>query len=78
MASGDTENAANSPESAAPAAFSLETILNDDSETLEHPDFKGEPEKGWDEESTERAASEGFCIECEGESPLPPPWLCTP
>lgn len=73
MSSGDKENAVGTPEPTTPSAFSLDTILNDNSETLEHPDFKDKPDGGWDEESTERTASEGFRIECEGESfPLRP------
>lgn len=67
MSSGEAGSAAGSPEPTATPAFSLETILNDKSETLEHPDFQQQPEGGWDEESTERVAAEGFCIECEGE-----------
>ena len=40
MSSGEAENAVESPKPAAPSAFSLDTILSDKSETLEHPDFK--------------------------------------
>lgn len=70
MSSGEAENTAKSPaEPAAPSAFSLDTILSDKSETLEHPDFKDKSDGGWDEESTEHIAAEGFCIECEGEHP---------
>ncbi|KIP08323.1 hypothetical protein PHLGIDRAFT_35011 [Phlebiopsis gigantea 11061_1 CR5-6] len=68
MSSGEAENTAKSPaEPAAPSAFSLDTILSDKSETLEHPDFKDKPDGGWDEESTEHIAAEGFCIECEDQ-----------
>ncbi len=51
---------------ATPAGFSLGTILDDDNENLEHPDFKDKPEGGWDEETKEEGAAQGFCIECEG------------
>lgn len=48
------------------AAFSLATILDEDNEHLEHPDFKDKPEGGWDEEAQETEAVHGYCIECEG------------
>lgn len=47
-------------------AFSLATILGEDHENLEHPDFKDKPGGGWDEEEREEVAAEGFCVECEG------------
>lgn len=37
-------------------AFSLENILGDEHETLEHP----APQGGWDEEMPEKAPIEGF------------------
>ncbi|THH02132.1 hypothetical protein EW026_g662 [Hermanssonia centrifuga] len=52
---------------ATPAGFSLGTILDDDNENLEHPDFKDKPEGGWDEETKEEGAAQGFCIECEDQ-----------
>lgn len=66
----DTENDAKSIESG--VAFSLENILGDDHDKLEHPGFKqheldGPAAEGWDEESVNRPTAEGFCVECEGE-----------
>jgi hypothetical protein len=43
--------------------FSLENILGDEHEKLEHPHIKPE---GWDEEEIEREVAHGYCIECEG------------
>jgi hypothetical protein len=68
MSSERTEAGAIPPETAAPDAFSLDTILNGDAETLEHPDFKDKPETGWNEETKQGELAEGYCIECEGES----------
>lgn len=48
-------------------AFSLETILGDNHEAVEHPGTNGQAPTGWDEEVTENAPGEGFCVECEGE-----------
>lgn len=52
------------------AAFSLENILGDNHEAIEHPTATGDvasaPPRGWDEEDTERPPVEGYCIECEG------------
>lgn len=67
MSSESIEDETKPSESIAPTVFSLNTILNDDSENLEHPDFKDKPEGGWDEE-TGAGAAEGFCVECEGTS----------
>lgn len=63
----DTENPAN-------GAFSLENILGASHETLEHPKFREEdkPAGGWDEESAELPAAEGFCVECEGSISFKP------
>ncbi|KAI0296092.1 hypothetical protein B0F90DRAFT_1811346 [Multifurca ochricompacta] len=44
--------------------FSLETILGNDHEKLEHPDVRPE---GWDEEATEREVAHGYCVECEDQ-----------
>lgn len=57
------------------AAFSLENILGDKHDTLEHPGLKQQEldaqttAEGWDEESANRPIAEGFCVECEGEWP---------
>jgi hypothetical protein len=55
--------------------FSLENILGANHEILEHPGLKQQEldapttaAEGWDEESANRPAAEGFCVECEGES----------
>ncbi|KAF9226868.1 hypothetical protein BS17DRAFT_776255 [Gyrodon lividus] len=54
--------------------FSLENILGDNHEILEHPGLKQQEldasttaAKGWDEESTNLPAAEGFCVECEDQ-----------
>jgi len=52
-----TESHSNGP------LYSLENILGDDHEKLEHPDVRPE---GWDEEGAEREAAHGYCVECEG------------
>jgi len=49
-------------------SFSLENILSDDHDKLEHPDVRPE---GWDEEEGERQVSHGYCVECEGAWRLP-------
>jgi hypothetical protein len=43
--------------------FSLENILGDNHEKLEHPDVRPE---GWDEEDAKREVAHGYCVECEG------------
>lgn len=43
--------------------FSLENILGNDHDKLEHPDIRPE---GWDEEDVERQVAHGYCVECEG------------
>lgn len=50
-----------------PIAFSLETILSDNHDAVEHPGTNGVAPSGWDEEIPEHVAVEGFCVECEGE-----------
>jgi hypothetical protein len=55
--SGTTESQNDGP------AFSLENILGNDHDKLEHPDVRPE---GWDEEDTERDVAHGYCVECEG------------
>lgn len=54
------------------AIFSLENILSNHDD-LEHPKYREEdkPTGGWDEDSTEKPAAEGYCIECEGLSRFP-------
>ncbi|KAF8559438.1 hypothetical protein OG21DRAFT_1402895 [Imleria badia] len=56
------------------AAFSLENILGDNHDTLEHPGLKQQEldaattaAEGWDEESASRPTAEGFCVECEDQ-----------
>jgi hypothetical protein len=52
--------------------FSLENILGENPEDVQHPNgTQGSEATGWDEESTERPLAEGFCIECEGKSAPP-------
>jgi hypothetical protein len=63
-----SEPSAAEPHSDGPL-YSLENILGDDHDKLEHPHTKPE---GWDEEDTERDVAHGYCIECEGAwCPLP-------
>ena len=67
-------SSAGSPDSqAAPGpskpTFSLENILGQDHESIEHPSATDEPQtaaEGWDEEAAQEHAAQGFCIECEG------------
>lgn len=49
------------------ATFSLENILSNHDD-LEHPKYREEdkPAGGWDEDTAEKPAAEGYCIECEG------------
>ncbi|KAF8897763.1 hypothetical protein BD779DRAFT_1492379 [Infundibulicybe gibba] len=47
-------------------AFSLENILGENHETIEHPGIKTPP-AGWDEDIPEKPVTEGFCIECEDQ-----------
>lgn len=68
MSSESVDTTDNPPPQEKSNGFSLETILNDDGGTLEHPDFKGKPGGGWDEEAAENVVAEGFCVECEGAS----------
>ena len=53
----EAESHSNAPQ------YSLENILGDDHDKLEHPDVRPE---GWDEEGAEREAENGYCVECEG------------
>ena len=50
--------------------FSLENILGNDHDKLEHPDIRPE---GWDEEDVERQVAHGYCVECEGVWYYSPP-----
>jgi len=50
--------------------YSLENILGDDHDKLEHPDIRPE---GWDEEDAERQVARGYCVECEGAWHRPSP-----
>lgn len=52
------------PEKPPNGAFSLENILGEHHENLEHPKFRKELLE--DSEPLENVAAEGFCIECEG------------
>jgi hypothetical protein len=56
-------------------AFNLENILGENHDAVEHPGTNGAPATGWDEETPEVAAVEGFCVECEGESRVSAPLL---
>ncbi|XP_006456764.1 hypothetical protein AGABI2DRAFT_211866 [Agaricus bisporus var. bisporus H97] len=53
------------------ANFSLENILNDKHDTIEHPTAMGDvatgPAEGWDEEDVDKPPVEGYCIECEDQ-----------
>lgn len=57
-------------DTASKGTFSLENILGEGHELVEHPGLADNAASaggsGWDEESTEKVAAEGFCIECEG------------
>ena len=51
-------------------AFSLETILSNDHEAVEHPGSSDgqAAASGWDEEPIDTPVIEGYCVECEGAS----------
>ena len=55
-----------SPISAANGAFSLENILGENHDAVQHLATSVAPTTGWDEEDTERSVIEGYCVECEG------------
>ncbi|KAI5893683.1 uncharacterized protein SCHCODRAFT_02622480 [Schizophyllum commune H4-8] len=55
------------PPKANGGTLSLDNILGEDHEMLEHPGLNGAPAGGWDEEATEHPVAEGFCIECEDQ-----------
>ena len=49
--------------------FSLENILGENHDTVEHPGTEHtQAATGWDEEETEKPLAEGYCVECEGLS----------
>ncbi|TFK66561.1 hypothetical protein BDN72DRAFT_823216 [Pluteus cervinus] len=47
--------------------LSLEHILGDNHESLEHPGLNGKPPGGWDEEMPAAPVKDGYCIECEDQ-----------
>ncbi|KAI6040452.1 hypothetical protein EDC04DRAFT_2996863 [Pisolithus marmoratus] len=54
--------------------FSLENILGDHHDAVEHPGLKRQEldapstaAEGWDEESVNKPTSEGYCVECEDQ-----------
>ncbi|KAF8638576.1 hypothetical protein AX17_002118 [Amanita inopinata Kibby_2008] len=47
--------------------FSLENILGENPDDIQHPKLNGASTTGWDEETTEKPALEGYCIECEDQ-----------
>ncbi|KAJ8515796.1 hypothetical protein ONZ45_g6835 [Pleurotus djamor] len=48
--------------------FSLENILGENHDTIEHPTVKDGPTGGWDEEeASEKPVAEGYCVECEDQ-----------
>ncbi|KAG6335288.1 hypothetical protein ID866_3792 [Astraeus odoratus] len=67
------EDASQQPEVRESIKFSLENILGDDHDALEHPGLKqqeldsGSTAKGWDEESVNRPTVDGYCVECEDQ-----------
>ncbi|KAF9450676.1 hypothetical protein P691DRAFT_664810 [Macrolepiota fuliginosa MF-IS2] len=62
----DNENHANGH-----TTFSLENILSNNHDAIEHPTgtsgVTSTPAEGWDEEDTEKPPVEGYCIECEDQ-----------
>ncbi|TFK43820.1 hypothetical protein BDQ12DRAFT_196450 [Crucibulum laeve] len=57
------------PSNPATGTFSLENILSENHDTIEHPNVdSATPAEGWDEEEVaEKPAVEGFCVECEDQ-----------
>jgi hypothetical protein len=47
-------------------AFSLENILGENHDEVQHLASRVAPTTGWDEENIERPLAEGYCVECEG------------
>ena len=65
----DTTREANGSKSN--GTFSLENILGENHDAVEHPGPKHtQAATGWDEEETEKPLAEGYCVECEGVSPI--------
>lgn len=52
--------------SAVNGAFSLENILGENHDAVQHLAARVAPATGWDEEDIERPLIEGYCVECEG------------
>ncbi|KAJ6451499.1 hypothetical protein C8R47DRAFT_1170128 [Mycena vitilis] len=48
-------------------AFSLNNILSENHEHIEHPGTNGVPVGGWDEEEAPKPVAEGNCVECEDQ-----------
>ncbi len=60
-----------SPETngAATGVFSLENILGENHDAVEHPGKSSAEEAvGWDEEDAEVPLADGYCVECEGRN----------
>ncbi|KAL4264334.1 Protein of unknown function DUF2009 [Pleurotus pulmonarius] len=55
------------PSTSDSSKFSLENILGENHETIQHPGANGNPLGGWDEEATEKPVAEGYCVECEDQ-----------
>ncbi|KDR84043.1 hypothetical protein GALMADRAFT_219873 [Galerina marginata CBS 339.88] len=56
------------PSTATNGTFSLENILGENHDAVEHPGTdRPEPATGWDEEDTEQPLAEGYCVECEDQ-----------
>lgn len=51
----------------ADGAFSLENILGENHDAVEHLAARVAPATGWDEENIERPLVEGYCVECEDQ-----------
>jgi hypothetical protein len=52
-------------------AFSLENILGENHDAVEHPGTtSAEKAVGWDEEEAEVPLADGYCVECEGKYPV--------
>ncbi|KAI6135203.1 hypothetical protein EDD17DRAFT_46258 [Pisolithus thermaeus] len=63
-----------SPEVPEGTKFSLENILGDNHDAVQHPrlkrrelDASSTAAEGWDEESVDRPNTEGYCVECEDQ-----------
>ncbi|PFH51346.1 hypothetical protein AMATHDRAFT_59428 [Amanita thiersii Skay4041] len=47
--------------------FSLENILGENPDQVQHPRLNGATATGWDEEAPDRPVLDGFCVECEDQ-----------